>query len=245
MYEFIKRNLKKIISKRILIQNEWFIRRLIYIFYIGKNKYCNICNRKLKQFIKLSNSELMCPRCGSLSRNRRLWHFIQEDIKKENISILDFSPSRCLYRKFKTLNNINYVSSDFKNEFFADEKFDITKIDYPSEKFDIVICYHILEHIADDKKAIHELGRILKPNGKCYIQTPFKEGETYENPAITDPKERAKIFGQEDHLRIYSLSGLKQRIEESGLFVEIVEFTSEKENYNGFNEKEFLLLVTK
>jgi ubiquinone/menaquinone biosynthesis C-methylase UbiE len=245
MYEIIKKISKILLPKKIFIKNEKIFRGLVYLFYTGKNKQCNICNRKLRKFIILNNGDQLCPGCGSLRRNRRLWDILQDYIKTENISILDFSPSRCLYYKFKSIEKINYVSSDFKNEFLADKKYDITGIDCPSENFDIVICYHILEHIADDRKAIKELGRVLKPGGKCFIQTPFKEGEIYENPAITNPKERVKHFGQEDHLRIYSITGLKQRIEETGLKVEIKQFIIEKENYYGFSENEFLLLVTK
>jgi ubiquinone/menaquinone biosynthesis C-methylase UbiE len=245
MYEIIKKISKILFSKKIFIKNEKIFRGIVYLFYVGKNKQCNICNRKLRKFIILNSGDQLCPGCGSLRRNRRLWDIIQDDIKTENISILDFSPSRCLYYKFKSIENINYVSSDFKNEFLADKKYDITCIDCPSEKFDIIICYHILEHIADDRKAIKELGRVLKPGGKCFIQTPFKEGEIYENSSIADPKERAKHFGQEDHLRIYSITGLKQRIEETGLKVEIKQFIIENENYYGFSENEFLLLVTK
>jgi len=245
MYKIIKKISRIFISKKIFIKNEKIFRSLVYLFYIGKNKQCNICNRKLRKFIILNNGDQLCPGCGSLGRNRRLWDILKDDIKTENISILDFSPSRCLYYKFKSIDKINYVSSDFKNEFLADKKYDITGIDCPSENFDIIICYHILEHIADDRRAIKELGRVLKPAGKCYIQTPFKEGEIYENYSITDPKERVKHFGQEDHLRIYSITGLKQRIEESGLKVEIKQFIIENENYYGFSETESLLLVNR
>ena len=245
MYEILKKVFKKIFSENILVQYEKLFRKLIYLFYLGKNKQCNICNAQLRKFILLNNGELMCPRCGSLGRNRRLWQFIQNKIRQENIQLLDFSPSRCLYHKFKSLKNINYISTDFNNEFLADKKFDITNLDAPSEKFDLIICYHILEHIPDDRKAIKELGRVLKYRGTCYIQTPFKEGEIYENPLITDPKDREKHFGQADHLRIYSISGLKQRIEETGLKVSILKFHSEKNNYHGFNESETVLEVTK
>ncbi len=245
MYEFIKKFFRILLPNRLIIHKESLIRKLIYLFYIGNKKQCNICNKQLRNFIKLNNGELMCPRCGSLGRNRRFWQIIQNDIKVDNISILDFSPSRCLYNKFKALKNINYISSDFNNEFLADKKFDITNIDSTSENFDIIICYHILEHIAKDITAINEIGRVLKSSGKCYVQTPFKEGEIYENSSINNPKERARHFGQEDHLRIYSIGGLKKRIEETGLNVEIKEYIIEKNNYFGFNDKEFILLITK
>jgi ubiquinone/menaquinone biosynthesis C-methylase UbiE len=158
---------------------------------------------------------------------------------------LDFSPSRCIYRRLKKFKNINYTSSDFAGEFLSDVKFDITNINSPSESFDLIICYHILEHIEDDLLALKELKRILKPGGKCFIQTPFKEGEIYENPEIIKPVERAKHFGQEDHVRIYSTQGLKNRIERCGFAVEICKFENTKGNFYGYNEIEYILYARK
>ncbi|WP_233164311.1 class I SAM-dependent methyltransferase [Snuella sedimenti] len=161
-------------------------------------------------------------------------------------NILHFSPSRSLYRPFKKNNQINYYSTDFENEFLADYKFDITTINQESEKFDIIICYHILEHVIDDKKAISELYRTLKPQGTIYIQTPFKEGDIYEDYSIIAPKERLKHFGQEDHVRIYSVKGLKSRLENNGFKVEPKTFTNDENDfYNGFKSPETVLIATK
>jgi ubiquinone/menaquinone biosynthesis C-methylase UbiE len=62
-----------------------------------------------------------------------------------------------------------------------------------------------LEHIPDDTKAMKELYRVLKPGGMAILQIPqdLSRKETFSDDSITDPKERAKIFGQYDHVRIY------------------------------------------
>ena len=112
-----------------------------------------------------------------------------------------------------------YYSTDISGDFISDYQFNILKIDKRSEQFDLIICYHILEHIQDDIQAIKELYRVLKFSGTAIIQTPFKEGDNYENQSIINSQDRLKHFGQEDHVRIYSIEGLKSRLESCGFQV--------------------------
>ena len=82
---------------------------------------------------------------------------------------------------------------------------DITKIDYPDDSFDVILCNHILEHIPDDHLAMQELFRVLKPSGWAILQVPIdlNRNETYEDFSIVSPQQRLKVFGQADHVRIY------------------------------------------
>jgi len=245
MYKTIKKSLKTLIPKSFLFENELFFRKFYGLFYIGKNHQCNVCNKELKTFILLENKDLLCPFCGSLSRNRRLWKLLNDN-NAINGNILHFSPSRSLYRNLKKQNNIDYYSSDFEDEFLADYKFDITNIEQENNKFDTIICYHILEHIVEDKKAMSELYRILKPNGTIFIQTPFKDGDIYEDFSITSPEERVIHFGQNDHVRIYSVKGLKERLENTGFKVLEKTYIEEEANfYFGFKSPENVLICTK
>ena len=125
----------------------------------------------------------------------------------------------------------------------ADVAYDITQIPEKENSFDLIICYHILEHVIEDVKAMKELHRVLKPNGTVLIQTPFKEGEIYEDYSITSEAERLLHFGQEDHVRIYSIDGLKKRLESVGFAVTVKQF--EKDTYLGFSDKEIILFATK
>lgn len=245
MYSFLKKNIKSIIPKQFLFNNELFFRKFYGVFYIGKKHECNICNKKLKSFISLKNNDLLCPFCGSLSRNRRLWQLLSKNNAIKG-TILHFSPSRSLFRKLKAEKNITYFSTDFENEFIADYKFDITNIEQKNNKFDTIICYHILEHIVDDKKAMQELYRVLKPEGTIYIQTPFKTGAIYEDFSIISPEERLKHFGQNDHVRIYSVEGLKNRLENVGFNVSIKTFENSDDCfYFGLKLSETVLIATK
>ena len=107
----------------------------------------------------------------------------------------------------------------------------------------LIICYHILEHIDSDQQAMKELFRVLKTDGTCLIQTPFKDGETYEDFSIKTKEDRLKHFGQDDHVRIYSISGLKERLEKSGFLVDVQTFP--KDDFFGLSENEHILVCSK
>lgn len=244
MYKEIKRLLKIIIPKRTLFKYEPQIRFILYQFYKRNNFQCNICDKGLRKFIP-HHEDKLCPNCGSLSRTRRLWTILQTEFLKEGTKILDFSPSRSLYRVLKKRFSIAYSSTDLSGDFLSDYHYDITRIDSQNETYDVIICYHILEHIENDSLAMRELWRVTKNGGCCIIQTPFKDGSIYEDNSIKSPKERLKHFGQKDHVRIYSVNGLKQRLTDIGFRVEIREYHEEIDNTFGYQTNEIVLICTK
>jgi ubiquinone/menaquinone biosynthesis C-methylase UbiE len=87
----------------------------------------------------------------------------------------------------------------------VDLRIDICNINLPDHSFDLVLCLHVLEHVPDDRKAMAELRRVLRPSGMAVIMVPLEEGldETYENPLIVSEADRLIHFGQEDHVRYY------------------------------------------
>ena len=243
MYNTLKNSLTRFIPKKFLFRIEPILRKCYAGFKRGNNHKCTICNFKASNWVNLPNQNLLCSNCGSLSRDRRLWQLLKEHYIKPNIHVLDFSPSRTLFRKWKKEKNLNHIASDLSGNFMADVTYDITKIPEKENTFDLILCYHILEHVIDDVNAMKELHRVLKPNGTVLIQTPFKEGEIYEDYSITSEAERLLHFGQEDHVRIYSIDGLKNRLENSGFTVTVKQF--EKDTYLGFSDKETILFATK
>lgn len=227
MYQRLKKIALSVIPKKILFENEVFLRSLYAFPFRGNNHRCTVCGHGLKRFIPIPDGDLLCPFCGSRARTRRLFSFLTENLLLHG-NVLHFSPSRSVYRLLKKNPNIVYFSTDFEDEFLADHKFDITQIPLEDNLFHLIICYHILEHIEDDQKAMTELHRVLKPERVCVIQTPFKEGDIYEDFSIKSPDERLKAFGQKDHVRIYSVEGLQQRLKENGFQdVEIKTFPAE------------------
>jgi SAM-dependent methyltransferase len=245
MYESLKSLIKAIIPKKTLFKFEPLLRLVLYQFYKGDNFKCNICGKNLRKFIRLKDGEKLCPNCGSISRSRRLWEILNSGFVNENIKILDFSPSRHLYRILKIITGIEYVSSDLSGNFISDFQFDITDIASENDVYNLIICYHILEHIENDYQAINELFRVLKPGGTCIVQTPFKDGDIYENASIKSEAERFKHFGQKDHVRIYSVNGLKERLIKCGFHVDIKNFNEVIDNKFGFKTNEMVLVCTK
>jgi len=245
IYEKIKKIISSVIPRKVITKNESTLRYFYYQFYRGKRFQCNVCNKKLREFISLKSEEKLCPYCGSSSRNRRLWKILVSDFLKSDMRILHFSPSRSLKRFLSKDPSLNYITSDYIGEFDADKHYNITDISESDNSFDLIICYHILEHIEDDQAAMKELYRILKKGGSCIIQTPFKDGEIYEDDKIETAEDRLKYFGQEDHLRIYSVDGLKERLTQTSFEVNVNIFDEEKDNVNGFNTYENVLIAVK
>ncbi len=223
------------------------MRRIYGLAYRGDRFFCNVCQKGLSNFIQIPTGDLLCPLCGSLPRNRRLWQLLTE---KQLLKgwVLDFSPSKCLFQKLEKWEAIEYVSTDFAGEFEAQKSYDITHIDKPDSSFDLIICFHVLEHVEDDRAAMRELYRVLKGGGKILIQTPFKDGDIFEDIAIRTPEERQKYFGQDDHVRVYSVQGLKKRLEQAGFAVQVLSYSmneSSEGNKMGMKEKESILVATK
>jgi len=242
MYEAVKKLAKRWLPKQLLLKNELFLRKILAVRYRGDRVACNICGSRLSTFLQLENGEQLCPACGSLPRNRRLWKVLMEQDLLQG-HVLDFSPSRCLSRKMRAQKGIRYTSSDFAGEFEAEKSHDITAIAEPDGQFDLVICYHVLEHVPDDDQAMREIRRVLKPGCKALIQTPFKDGEIYEDASITKPAERLTHFGQADHVRIYSVNGLANRLRNAGFSVEIKHFNEDLKF--GMKKDETVLIATK
>ena len=219
MYKTLRHLASAVFPRSFLLRNEELIRWPYAVCLRGSECYCNICDHRLRRFIELDNGDSLCPFCGSSSRNRRLWQLF--DPNEAHGRILHFSPARPLYRRLKPLLGDRYVSTDFECQFLAQHSYDITSMPESDNSFDTVICFHILEHIEDDENAISELHRVLKPGGVAFIQTPFRDGETYENPAVKTPAARLVHFEQEDHVRVYSVEGLTQRLTKHGFDVTV------------------------
>lgn len=191
-----------------------------------------------------------CPNCESLDRHRVLWKFIEKTSiidKKYPKKILDIAPTKGIKQKLLEFDNLTYISIDL-NSPLADLKMDIQELKFPDGIFDLVICYHVLEHVMDDFKAIKEIYRCLKPGGLALISVPYRKDriETIEGRSIKDPKERKRIFGQEDHFRYYGLD-FKYKLESAGFVVQVVGiknfFTKEEISYYKLEDNDIYLAI--
>ena len=105
---------------------------------------------------------------------------------------------------FQRATEIDYLSVDLESP-LAMSRMDVTNLDLPDQAFDVVLCSHVLEHVPDDRAAMRELARVLRPDGIAILQTPWDPdlAVTDEDPSITDVAEREQRFGQSDHSRMY------------------------------------------
>jgi len=243
------------IPRPILIKFSYFVRPLFALWYKGSTYIDPIDGKKFRSFLPYGyenpRENVLSPSTLSLERHRLLWLFLKAETNffKSNLKVLHFAPEQAFYAKFKKLKNIDYTTTDL-NSPLADVKADICDLPFEDGAFDVVLCNHVLEHIPDDTKAMKELYRILKPGGWGIFQVPqdLRRAETFQDDSITDQKERAKIFGQYDHVRIYGRDYF-QKLSTIGFKVTEADFTktltpSEIDTYR-LTKGEIIPLVTK
>lgn len=101
------------------------------------------------------------------------------------------------------------------------ENMDITDLKLQDDSFSLVWCSHVLEHIENDRKAIAEFFRVLRPSGLAVILVPIYGAKTYEDIEIQSPEERLEHFKQEDHVRLYG-SDIESRFADVGFKVDVL-----------------------
>jgi SAM-dependent methyltransferase len=118
-------------------------------------------------------------------------------------NVLHFAPEPAIEQQLgRKLASARYVTADLVAG-RADEQIDVTQIPWPDASVDLLICSHVLEHVPDDRAAMRELCRILSPQGNALLEVPVIGELTREDPSVTDPAERLRLFGQDDHVRVY------------------------------------------
>lgn len=157
------------------------------------------------------------------------WLFLtgRTDLLDGGKRLLHVAPEVCFRRSLERLPNITYLSADYDSA-LAMERMDIMNIEYPDESFDVVLCNHVLEHVADDGQAMREIFRVLRSGGWSLLQVPLDPSRehTFEDPSVTDPRERQRVFGQYDHVRIYGRD-YPRRLEQEGFEVTVDEFAKD------------------
>jgi SAM-dependent methyltransferase len=205
--------------------------KVLGLFYRGSAVTCPICETSYRKFLPYgrinARENALCPNCQSLERHRLIWLYLQEqtDFFKTEKDILHVAPEDCFIHRFEKRNGDKYITADIESP-LAKVKMDIHQIPFEENRFDVVLCNHVLEHVKDDIKAMQEIYRVLKPGGFAIIQVPFfapLEAVTFEDNSITNKRERERIFGQDDHVRKYG-TDYPQRIAKSGLHPEEEKF---------------------
>jgi SAM-dependent methyltransferase len=149
-------------------------------------------------------TEAVCPNvaCSSLDRERLVYLFLRRTgIPKPAARVLHVAPEGNLSQFLS--QSTSYVAADLvPSEGILG--MDVTNIPFPGATFDVVVCNHVLEHVMDDRAAMREIRRVLAPGGAAILQVPMAaSASTFEDPHVTEAADRARVFGQADHVRIY------------------------------------------
>ena len=191
----------------------------------GNNVTCPVCDISYRKFLpygRLNPREnALCPDSLSLERHRLMWLYLKDKTNffSDNLKVLHIAPEICFIDIFKKMNNLDYTTADLESP-LAEVKMDVHEIPFEDHSFDVVFCNHVMEHVDDDIKAMSEINRVLKKGGWAIIQSPqdYSRTETLEDPSITDPKERERVYWQSDHVRLFGLD-YGQRLEKGGFKV--------------------------
>jgi SAM-dependent methyltransferase len=231
----------KAVGRRLKIVPRW-IRTLT-------NKHvCPVCGKRIRGFDPLSGyyaeskkcynnpygpddvetmnaTQYSCPHCMASDRDRLYALYLNRRLRQLHppnaISLLDIAPSKPLRAFITRFDQVLYRSADLQMQ-DVDDCVDIMDMGaYKDSSFDAFICSHVLEHVPDDRRALSELFRILKPTGWGILMVPINLviGQIDEDPSVTEVAERWRRFGQHDHIRLYSRQGFLERVAGAGFVV--------------------------
>lgn len=208
--------------------------KMLGLFYAGNQVQCPICEKTYRQFLPYGRinprPNALCPNCLSLERHRLIWLYLtaKTDFFSKRLHVLHIAPEPCFMSRFEKQHGETYITADIESP-LAKVKMDIHQIPFEENRFDVVLCNHVLEHVANDIKAMSEIRRVLKPGGWAILQVPFFSPvpeTTLEDSSITDPRERERVFGQDDHVRKFG-KDYTSRISSAGLQPEASMFASD------------------
>jgi len=227
------KTLLNLVPRPWLIQLSIWFRPLIKLYFKGDQFTDPIDGSSYRKFLSYGYQNLrqnaLCPGTLSLERHRLLWLYLDRKTTflTDSIRVLHIAPEQVFYKKFKSFSHWDYTTSDLHSP-LADVKADICALPFEDNSYDFILCNHVLEHIPNDLKAMEELYRVLKLRGTAILQVPLEEDRenTFEDDAITDQRERTRIFGQYDHVRVYG-QDYYNRLEEVGFKATAVDFIKE------------------
>jgi hypothetical protein len=204
---------------------------------------------RVRQLAHVTICNQQCPRCGSSERHRLAYFYLKERRHLDSLSgvrILDVAPDDYVTEALFNRSDLDYVSIDLNRE-NAQFNMDITNLGFEDDEFDVIICYHTLEHVKDDGRAMRELLRVMKPGGWAIIQVPLWADDTVEDPE-TPRSDYLRLHGHSDHVRRYG-KDFKDRLENAGFKVTldgwVRELPDEKVRKYGLMRNEDIYLCEK
>lgn len=200
------------LPRPLLIRLSYPFKLVAPLVYKGNNVECPVCERSFRKFLSYGSDvahreNVLCPYDLTLERHRLMWLYLRDEsnfFSAEKLKVLHIAPEQCFHKRFKQQKNLDYLTGDLVSP-LADMHFDLHHIPLEDNRFDVVFCNHVLEHVDDALQCMKELYRVMKPGGWGIMQVPqdFSRELTYEDPSIVTPEDREKHFWQKDHVRLF------------------------------------------
>jgi SAM-dependent methyltransferase len=207
LYKFLLNKL----PRPLLIRLSYIFKFFAPLIYKGDKYECPVCEKSYKKFLSYGSSVahregVLCPGDLTLERHRLMWLYLKKrsPFFTDQLSVLHVAPEQCFYKKFRAQKNIDYLTGDLVSP-LADIHFDLHEVPLEDNRFDVVFCNHVMEHVDNPLQCMKELNRVMKPGGWAIMQVPqdFTRAETYEDASITSEEDREKHFWQKDHVRLF------------------------------------------
>jgi SAM-dependent methyltransferase len=152
--------------------------------------------------------KLYCPHCQCTDRERHLRLYLERTRVLEPMrggAVLHMAPEASLRSFLEGYGFSRYICGDLFPHSPTIERIDLCDLSFPNKSFDLVVCNHVLEHVADLDRALSELIRVLKPAGRAVCQTPYASrlSHMFEDPRLQSEEDRIYFYSQEDHVRLF------------------------------------------
>jgi len=188
---------------------------------LGRGFQCPFCRWRFRRFLPAGflypvlvekkvigghwHEHNLCPRCLSNARERLVFLFL-----KDRMSVFErhvrFAAHRARARTRLCIEPLAKYSVCQRRpgSTFGHESPDIQRMPFADKTFDVVLCNHVMEHVTDDRMAMTEVFRVLRPGGWALLQVPIALAldRTIEDSTLTSPADRIDRFGQADHVRV-------------------------------------------
>jgi SAM-dependent methyltransferase len=185
-------------------------------------RYCSVCDHVVEGEFRPGPSgrpDATCPRCGSLERHR--FFALALSVLRPTLGdvdlLLDVAPSPQMSRSLASVGARRYVRVDLGADGRrVDVQASLTRLPHADRSVDLLVCYHVLEHVPDDLAAMREIARVLSDTGTALVQVPWRPGTVTDEDPDAPEDERVRRFGQADHVRYYG-DDFEQRLASCGL----------------------------
>ena len=208
LYKFLLNTL----PRPLLIRLSYPFKMVAPLLFKGDKVECPVCENHFSKFLSYGSDiahreNVLCPYDLTLERHRLMWLYLKDYsdfFTAKDLSVLHIAPEQCFHGRFKKQSNLNYLTGDLVSP-LADLHFDLHHIPLEDDRFDVIFCNHVLEHVNDARQCMQEMHRVMKPGGWGIMQVPqdFSRETTLEDPTIKTPEEREKYYWQKDHVRLF------------------------------------------